>query len=273
MLSSVLSRRFVLAGAAAVACALVGHTTVAQAAPQVVRVGIMAGEDEDVWPIVAANAAKEGLELKLVTFSDYNAPNEALAEHELDANAFQHGPFLDAQNKAKGYNIVPVGHTYVAPIGLYSTRWKSVAALPDKAVVGVPNDPTNEGRALLLLQKLGLIKLAADAGNTPTALDITENPRNISIRELDAGVVGRALTDLDAAVINTDWAKKVGVDIEKTRIAQETADNNPYICIIAVNEADKSAPWVSRLVGAYQQPNVRQALDKAFHGAVLPSWP
>ena len=137
----------------------------------------------------------------------------------------------------------------------------------------MPNDPTNEGRALLLLQKLGLIKLAADAGNIPTALDITENPHNISIRELDAGVVGRALTDLDGAVINTDWAKKVGVDIEKTRIAQETAENNPYICIIAVNGADKAAPWVSKLVAAYQQPNVRQALDKAFHGAVLPSWP
>lgn len=271
MVSSVLSRRFILAGGVAFAYALAGRT--AQAASQVVRVGIMAGEDEDVWPVVAANAAKDGLELRLITFSDYNAPNEALAEHELDANAFQHGPFLDAQNKAKGYTIVPVGHTYVAPIGLYSTRWKSVEALPDKAVIGVPNDPTNEGRALLLLQKLGLIKLAADAGNTPTALDITENPRNISIRELDAGVVGRALTDLDAAVINTDWAKKVGVDIEKTRIAREATENNPYTCIIAVNEADKSAPWVAKLVNAYQQPNVRQALDKAFHGAVLPSWP
>lgn len=110
---------------------------------------------------------------------------------------------------------MPVGNTYLSPIGLYSRRWKSVAELPNKAVIGVPNDPTNEGRALLLLQKLGLIKVAEDAGLVPTALDITENPRQISVKEMDAGMVGRALPDMDAAVVNTDWANKAGIDLRK----------------------------------------------------------
>lgn len=269
MSSSFLSRRVMLAG---MGVAMMAPYGIADADGQVLRIGIIAGEDEDVWRVVAENAAKEGLTLKIIPFSDYNAPNEALAEHELDANAFQHGPFLEAQNKAKNFHIVPAGNTYLSPIGLYSRRWKSVAELPNKAVIGVPNDPTNEGRALLLLQKLGLIKVAEDAGLVPTALDITENPRQISVKEMDAGMVGRALPDMDAAVVNTDWANKAGIDLQKERIAQEAPQNNPYVCFIAVNEADKNAPWVSKLVSAFQQDNVKQALAQAFHGAVVPGW-
>jgi D-methionine transport system substrate-binding protein len=129
------------------------------AAPQTLRVGIMSGEDEDVWRVVAANAAKQGLTIKVTTFSDYTQPNEALSEHDLDANSFQHKPYLDAQIKARGYTIVPVGYTYVQPIGLYSRKVKSVADLPDGATIAVPNDPSNEGRSLLLLQAQHLIKL------------------------------------------------------------------------------------------------------------------
>lgn len=269
MSSSLLSRRSALAllGSAPLLC-----STGYAATPQTLRIGIMSGEDEDVWHVVAQNAAKAGLTLKLTPFSDYNAPNEALYEHELDANAFQHGPFLKAQNDANNFHIVPVGNTYFAPIGLYSSRWRSLADLPQNAKIGVPNDPSNEGRALLLLQTLGLIKLAVDAGLTPTALDITENPRNITVKELDAGVVGRTLTDLDAAVINTEWAKKSGIDLEKQRIGQESLQNNPYVCFIAVNEADKNAPWVAPLVEAFHQPNVRQTLLDVYHGAIVPAW-
>lgn len=270
MSTSTLSRRSALAllGSAPLLC-----RTGYAATPQTLRIGIMSGEDEDVWHVVAENAAKAGLTLKLTPFSDYNAPNEALYEHELDANAFQHGPFLQAQNEAHAFHIVPVGNTYFAPIALYSSRWGNLAALPKNATIGVPNDPSNEGRALLLLQTLGLIKLSADAGLTPTALDITENPHNLSIKELDAGVVGRTLPDLDAAVINTEWAKKSGIDLIKQRIGQESLQNNPYVCFIAVNEADKNAPWVPTLVSAFHQPNVRQTLLDVYHGAIVPAWP
>ena len=242
------------------------------AAPQTLRVGIMSGEDEDVWRVVAANAAKQGLTIKITTFSDYTQPNEALSEHDLDANSFQHKPYLDAQIKARGYAIVPVGYTYVQPIGLYSRKVKSVADLPDGATIAVPNDPSNEGRSLLLLQAQHLIKLRADVGLLPTARDIADNPKHIHIKELDAGIVGRAIGDVDAAVINTDWAVKAGIKIPQERIAQEQVTGNPYRNFLAVNDKDANAPWVHALVQSYQQPNVAAEILSVYHGATLPAW-
>lgn len=236
------------------------------------RIGIMAGEDEDVWRAVAAHAAQCGLALKIVPFSDYNAPDEALAEHELDANAFQHRPFLSAQIAAHGYNIVAVGDTYFSPIGLYSSRWKSVRDLPAGATIGVPNDPSNEGRALHLLEALGLITLNPSAGLLPTALDIADNPRNLSVKELDAGIVGRTLPDLDAAIVNTDWAFKSGIQVDRQRIGQETLAGNPYVNFIAVNAQDAHAPWVASLTNAFHQPDVRKAILDIYHGAIVPAW-
>ncbi|CAM2151570.1 MetQ/NlpA family lipoprotein [Paraburkholderia tropica] len=243
----------------------------AQAA-QTLRVGIMSGEDEDVWRVVAANAAQHGLDIKVTTFSDYTQPNEALSEHDLDANSFQHKPYLDAQVAARHYTIVPVGFTYVQPIGLYSRKYPSVGALPQGATIGVPNDPSNEGRALLLLQGQGLIKLRSDVGLLPTARDIASNPKQIKIKELDAGIVGRAIGDLDAAVVNTDWAIKAGIRIPQERIAQEKVDGSPYRNFIAVNEKDANAPWVKTLVASYQQPNVAAKILAVYHGVTLPAW-
>jgi D-methionine transport system substrate-binding protein len=241
-------------------------------AEQAVRVGIMSGEDEDVWRIVADNAAKRGLSVKVTTFNDYTQPNAALSQHDLDANSFQHKPYLDAQVASRGYDIVQVGYTYVQPIGLYSRKVGSVAALPDGAKIGVPNDPSNEGRSLLLLQALGLIKLKADTGLLPTVASIAENPKHIRIKELDAGIVGRAIGDLDAAVVNTDWAIKAGIKIPQERIAQEQLPGNPYRNFIAVNAKDRNAPWVKTLVESYQQPNVAKAILQVYHGATLPAW-
>ncbi|ABE36082.1 NLPA lipofamily protein [Paraburkholderia xenovorans LB400] len=242
------------------------------AADQTVRVGIMSGEDEDVWRVVAANAAKHGLLVKTTTFNDYTQPNAALSQHDLDANSFQHKPYLDAQIAARGYRIIPVGYTYVQPIGLYSRKVKSVADLPTGATIGVPNDPSNEGRSLLLLQAQGLITLRPDVGLLPTVRDIANNPKNIHIKELDAGIVGRAIGDLDAAVINTDWAIKAGIKIPQERIAQEKVAGNPYRNFIAVNENDQKAPWVHALVESYQEPNVAAEILRVYHGATLPAW-
>ena len=247
-------------------------TQVATAAQQTLRIGIMSGEDEDVWRVVAANAATHGLAIKVTTFGDYTQPNEALSQHDLDANSFQHKPYLDAQVATRGYRIVPVGFTYVQPIGLYSRKVKSVADLPDGATIGVPNDPSNEGRALLLLQSQALIALRPDVGLLPTARDIVHNPRHLRIKELDAGIVGRAIGDLDAAVINTDWAVKAGIKIPQERIAQERVAGNAYRNFIAVNEKDAQAPWVRALVESYQQPNVAAKILSVYHGATLPAW-
>jgi len=250
----------------------IGGVTLARAADQTVRVGIMSGEDEDVWRVVAANAAKHGITVKVTTFLEYTQPNEALSSRDLDANSFQHKPYLDAQIKARGYKIVPVGYTYVQPIGLYSRKVKSVSDLPQGATIGVPNDPSNEGRSLLLLQAQGLITLRSDVGLLPTARDIAKNPKNIHIKELDAGIVGRSIDDVDAAVINTDWAVKSGIKIPQERIAQEKVTGNPYRNFIAVNEKDANAPWVHALVESYQQPNVASEILAVYHGATLPAW-
>lgn len=237
-----------------------------------IRVGIMAGEDEDLWAIVARNAEQNGLELKIIPFSDYNQPNEALAEHDLDANAFQHMPFLEAQRKAHHYAISPVGNTFFQPIGFFSQKWKSLAELPANAHIGVPNDPSNEGRALHFLESLGLLKVSADAGLFPTALDITDNPHNDTIEELDAGMVGRTLSDLDAAVINSDWAMRAGIDIKKDCIGTESLKDNPYVNFIAVNDSDLHASWVPLLVKSFQQPDIREAIQTIYHGTVTAAW-
>jgi D-methionine transport system substrate-binding protein len=250
----------------------IANAPLSSAASQTVRVGIMSGEDEDIWRTVAANAAKHGITVKLTTFSDYTQPNEALAQHDLDLNAFQHKPYLDAQVKARHYDIVPAGYTYVQPIGLYSRKWKSIDALPQNATIGVPNDPSNEGRALLLLQANGLIRLRENVGLLPTARDIADNPKHVQIKELDAGIVGRAIDDLDAAVVNTGWAFKSGIKVPQERIAQEKVTDNPYRNFLAVNAKDAQAPWVKELLESYQQANVASVILSVYHGAVLPAW-
>lgn len=230
-----------------------------------VKVGIMSGEDEDVWRAVAAEAEKKGLTVEVVTFNDYTQPNEALERGEIDANAFQHGPYLENQIQAHGYKIKVAGYTAVWPIGVYSKKFKSVAELPEGAVIGVPNDPSNEGRALLVLQDEGVIKLRDGAGILATVADVAENPKNVVIKELDAGIVGRSVDDLDAAVVNTDWALKSGLAIED-RIAQEKIADNPYRNFIAVREADLGEPWVKTLVSSYQNDTVRAEFDRVYKG-------
>jgi D-methionine transport system substrate-binding protein len=242
-----------------------------QAASQTVRVGIMSAEDEDIWAVVKKEAAKQGLDLKLVVFNDYTQPNEALENGELDANAFQHKPYLDNQIKTRGYHIVPVGYTAVWPIGLYSHKVKSVADLPKGAVVGVPNDPSNEGRALRLLESQGAIKLKPESGILATTADITDNPKNIQVKELDAGIVGRSIDDLDAAVVNTDWALKSNLT-QADRIATEPVADNPYRNFIAVKAGHENDPWVRTLVAAYQNDTIRDSLKAVYKGTALAAW-
>jgi D-methionine transport system substrate-binding protein len=262
------SRRF-LVGAALLLLPILGA---AQAhADQTVRVGIMSAEDEDIWSVVAQEALKRGLTVKLSVFNDYTQPNEALENGELDANAFQHKPYLDNQIKTRGYHIVPVGYTAVWPIGLYSRKHHKAADLPSGAVIGVPNDPSNEGRALRVLESQGLIKLKPEAGILATTQDITANPRKIVVKELDAGIVGRSIDDLDAAVVNTDWALKSNLT-QDDRIATEPVENNPYRNFIAVKAGHENDPWVRILVASYENDIVRAALAKIYKGTALPAW-
>ncbi|MET3578928.1 D-methionine transport system substrate-binding protein [Mesorhizobium robiniae] len=230
-----------------------------------IKVGIISGEDEDVWRVVTAQAAEKGLTIETVVFNDYTQPNEALERGEIDANAFQHKPYLDSQIKTQGYHIVAVGYTGVWPIGLYSKKHSAVADLPEGAVIGVPNDPSNEGRALRVLQNEGLIKLKDGTGILATTADIADNPKKLVIKELDAGIVGRSVEDLDAAVVNTDWALKSGLTPEN-RIAQEPIADNPYRNFIAVKAGSENEPWVKTLVASYQNEAVKAEFDKVYKG-------
>ncbi|ANT50379.1 MetQ/NlpA family lipoprotein [Mesorhizobium amorphae] len=236
-----------------------------------IKVGIISGEDEDVWRVVVAQAAEKGLTIDTVVFNDYTQPNEALERGEIDANAFQHKPYLDNQIKTQGYHIVPVGYTGVWPIGLYSKKYAKVADLPEGAVIGLPNDPSNEGRALRVLQNEGVLKLKDGTGILATTADIAENPKKVIIKELDAGIVGRSVEDLDAAVVNTDWALKSGLGPDN-RIAQEPVADNPYRNFIAVRAGNENEPWVKTLVAAYQNETVKAEFDKVYKGTGISAY-
>jgi D-methionine transport system substrate-binding protein len=236
------------------------------------KVGVMSGAEEEVAEVVRKVAAEKGLTVQLVPFSDYALVNEALANGDLDANAFQHRPYLESQIAARGYKIVPVGLTFVQPIGLYSRKVNSIADLPNRAAIGIPNDPSNGGRALNLLAARGLIKLAPGKGLSPSVVDITESAKGIRISELDAAQLPRALADLDAAVINTDHALNAGLDIRNDTIALEAREGNPYANLIVVRQGDENRPEVKTFVAAYQSPEVANFLETRFKGAIIPAW-
>ncbi|MBC2886174.1 MetQ/NlpA family ABC transporter substrate-binding protein [Ochrobactrum sp. CM-21-5] len=251
----------------------VGFAPIAgHAEDKIIKVGIMGGEDEDVWKVVAEEGKKQGLNIERITFNDYNQPNEALERKEIDANAFQHKPYLDEQIKQHGYKISVAGYTAVWPIGIYSRKVKNLEEVKEGAVIGVPNDPTNEGRALRVLEEKGLIKLKPDAGILATPIDIVENPKKLEIKELDAGVVGRSIDDLDVAIVNNDWAAKAGLDPKNDAIGWESKENNPYNNFIAVRTEDANEDWVKKLVASFQNDAVKAEIDRAYKGTGIPAW-
>lgn len=270
MLSS-LRRRTALA---AIATLAVLTTPPVQAQDKnTIKVGVSVGNAEQVFEVVKRIAARDGLRIDVVVFNDYQLPNAALAAGDLDANAFQHQPFLDNQNKARGFDIVPVGLTITAPLGFYSRRIKSIDALPDGASVGIQNDPSNGNRALLLLQSAKLITLKPEAvkNNNATPLDVASNPKKLKLVPLDAAQLPRSLDDLAIAAINNDYAEKAGLSLAKDAVIKESPQG-PYANLIAVRRADKDKPWAKRLVAAYQSPEVKAFIETQFKGSLVPAF-
>jgi D-methionine transport system substrate-binding protein len=235
------------------------------------KIGVTAGPHAQIFEQVKLLADKQGLKIQIVEFSDYIQPNAALAAGDLDANSYQHKPFLDQQVKDRGYKIVPVGYTVNFPIGLYSKKVRRLEDLKEGASFGIPNDPTNGGRVLLVLQDKGLIKLKPQAGLKATPLDVVDNPKKLRFVELDAAQLPRSLDDLDASAINTNYAIQAGLLPNRDAIAQESA-KSPYVNLIAVREQDKDKPWVARLLKLYQSEEIRQFVLKEFKGAVIASF-
>lgn len=241
------------------------------AAAEDIKVGVTPGEHAEILEQIVPLAAAKGLNIDVVEFSDYVVPNTALADGDLHANSFQHVPFLENQIKDRGFDLVVVAKTITTPMGVYSSKLKSLGELPEGANVAIPNDPTNGGRALLVLADEGVITVNPDAGLVPTVLDITENPKNLKFRELDAAQLPRALEDADAAVINTNFALAAGISPREDSIAMEKADS-PYANVIAVRKGDEGAPWVKTLVEVYHSPEIKEYIETKYEGAVIPAW-
>ena len=252
--------------------ALAAGLTVPALAKNRIKVGVTPGEHEEIMERVAKIAAKKGLTIDIVSFTDYVMPNQALDDGDLDANSFQHVPYLDRQIKDRGYDLSVVGYTILTPMGLYSNTYKSLDALPDGASIAIPNDPTNGGRALLLLQAKGLVRLDASSGLVPTPLDLVDNPKGFRFIELDAAQLPRALADVDAAIINTNYASEAGLNPAHDSVAIESADNNPYANVIVTRSKDSKADWVKILVDSYHCAAIRDFINKRYDGAVLPAF-
>lgn len=241
---------------------------------QHIKVGVINGAEQDVAE-VAKKVAKEkyGLDVELVGFSGSLLPNDATNHGELDANVFQHRPFLEQDNTAHGYKLAAVGNAFVFPMAGYSKKIKTVAELQDGATIAIPNDPTNLGRALLLLQKEKLITLKAGTGLLPTALDITDNPRHLNIMELEGAQLPRVLDDrkVDVAIISTTYIQQTGLSPVHDSVFIENKDS-PYVNILVAREDNKDAQNVKTFLQSYQSPEVAQAAEKIFNGGAVPGW-
>ncbi|WP_347299794.1 MetQ/NlpA family ABC transporter substrate-binding protein [Dolosigranulum savutiense] len=237
-----------------------------------IKIGVV-GEDNDVWEHVQDKLAQDGITIEIVTFSDYNQPNKALAEKEIDLNSFQHKIYLDNYNEEHGTDIVPLADTFIAPLGIYSEKITDISEIKDGDKVSIPNDVTNGGRALLLLQTAGLIEVDPAAGHTPTLDDITDNPHNLEITELDASQTARSLSDVTIALINSGMAVDAGYIPTEDAIFLEPVDesSDPYVNIIAANNGDNRDVF-QKIIDAFQTDDVVELNEEISKGSSIAVW-
>ena len=217
-------------------------------------------------------AKKAGLDLDVKEFTDYVTPNTATEDGSVGANYFQNQPYLDDFNKKNGTHIVPVVTVHLEPLGLYSHKVKSADALKSGATIAVPNDSVNEARALKLLAANGLITLKSGVGNEATPADITKNPKNLKFKELEAAQTPRSLDDVDAAVINGNYAISSGLKPAKDALVLESATNNPYGNFLAVKKGNEKDPRVKKLAKLLTSPEVKKFIEDKYAGSVIPSF-
>ncbi len=229
----------------------------------VLKVGATPDPHGVLLSLVKDDLAAEGIDLQIVEFTDYVTPNEALASGDIDANYFQHLPYMESANAERGYKLVNAGGIHIEPLAVYSQKYDSLESIPDGARIAIPNDPTNEGRALLLLQSAGLITLKSDAGLEAVPADISENPHNYSFSEIEAASLPRVLADVDAAVINGNYAIPAGLIATRDGLFIENADS-PYVNVIAVNDGNQDDPKVQALVSALKGDKVREYVAERY---------
>ncbi len=225
----------------------------------------------ELLEFVKPQLAEQGVTLNVKVFTDYVQPNIRVAEKRLDANFFQHQPYLDEFNKGKGTDLVSVAGVHIEPFGAYSSKHKSLDALPNGANVVIPNDATNGGRALLLLAKAGVISLKDGAGITATPKDIADNPKRIKVRELEAATLPRVLTQVDLALINTNYALEAKLNPTEDALVIEGSDS-PYVNILVARPDNKDSDAMQKLAAALHSEEVRQFIQEKYKGAVVPAF-
>lgn len=244
-------------------------------AEETVSVGIVSGPAEEIWEIVVNAAAEEGIEVELELFTDYNQPNVALDNGSLDLNAFQHVAFLEDWNSANDGTLAPLGFTFVSPMGTYSEKISSLDELKDGDIIGIPNDPTNGGRAILALEMAGVIEVDDAAGALATPEDITDNPLNLKFEELDAAQLAATLPDVAVAIINTNFATDAGLSLKDAIFVDADYPdqlNELYKNVIAATEETKDNETLLRVVELYQTEAVAQAIYDLSNGGDKPIW-
>ncbi|EKM95333.1 MetQ/NlpA family ABC transporter substrate-binding protein [Stutzerimonas degradans] len=242
----------------------------AQAAEEL-KVAATAVPHAEILEFVKPKLAEQGVELEIKVFTDYVQPNIQVAEKRLDANFFQHQPYLDEFNKGKGTDLISVAGVHIEPFGAYSSKLKSLEELPDGANVVIPNDATNGGRALLLLAKAGVITLKEGAGITATPKDIADNPKHIKVRELEAATLPRVLTQVDLALINTNYALEAKLNPTQDALVIEGSDS-PYVNILVARPDNKDSAAMQKLAAALHSEEVRQFIEEKYKGAVVPAF-
>ena len=261
--------------AALVALALFAGCSKSKTDPHTIVVGASVTPHAEIIEQVRDLLKAKGFELEIVEFTDYVMPNTALEDGDLDANFFQHKPYLDDFNANNGTHIVSVAAIHYEPFGIYPGKTASLEELADGAQIAIPNDGTNEARALLLLEAQGLIKLKEDAGMTATKIDIVENPKNLDIIEIEAAQLPRSLQDVDLAVINGNYAIQGGLSVCKDAIAAEDKDSlaaETYANIIAVKEGNENTEKTKALIEVLQSETVRSFIEATYDGAVIPKF-
>lgn len=225
----------------------------------------------EMLEFIKPQLAKEGVNLEIKVFTDYVQPNVQVAGKRFDANFMEHKPYLDEINKSKGMNLVSVIGVHVEPFGVYSQKIKKLSELKDGAVVAIPNDPTNGGRALLLLQKNGLIKLKDAKNITATPRDIIENPKKLEFKELEAAMLPRLLAQFDIALINTNYALSAKLNPMKDALAIEDKDS-PYVNILVARPDNAQSPAMKKLAAALTSPEMKKFIEDKYKGAVVPAF-
>ena len=238
-----------------------------------IKIGVV-GEVNEVWDFVKEKLAADGVEIELVKFTDYATPNTALAEGELDLNSFQTKIFMDSFNEDHGENLVAIADTVIAPLGIYSSNVQDVSEIKENDVIAIPNDVSNEGRALLLLQTAGLIEVDPSKGQIPVVDDITSNPLNLTFETLDSSQTARALEDVTASVINSGMAVDAGFIPTEDAVFLEpvTESSDPYYNAIVAREEDKDNEVFKQIIETYQAEDTKEVIEETSKGSSIPVW-